>query len=78
MLLPEFWYEFNLKYTLVTKENTDKQLIKSDTEKYFIKYRGDYWEVDFNYEGGPILLANSVGMYYLAALMAKPNTPIDL
>ncbi|HMN26138.1 MAG TPA: hypothetical protein PKE38_16650, partial [Ignavibacteriaceae bacterium] len=68
---------FNLKYTLVTKENTDKQLIKSDTEKYFIKYRGDYWEVNFNYEDGPILLANSVGMYYLAALLEKPNTPID-
>ena len=77
LLLPEFWYEFNLKYTLVTKENTDKQLIKSDTEKYFIKYRGDYWEVNFNYEDGPILLANSVGMYYLAALLEKPNTPID-
>lgn len=77
LLSPEFWYEFNRKYALVTKENTDKQLIKSDTEKYFIKYRGDYWEVNFNYEGGPILLANSVGMYYLAALMAKPNTPLD-
>ncbi len=76
LLLPEFWYEFNRKYALVTKENTDRQLIKSDTEKYFIKYRGNYWEVNFNYEGGPILLANSVGMYYLAALMAKPNTNV--
>ncbi len=77
LLLPEFWYEFNRKYTLVTKENTDKQQIKNDIEKYFIKYRGNYWEVNFNYEGGPILLANSVGMYYLAALMAQPNTPVD-
>ncbi len=55
LLLPEFWYEFNRKYTLVTKENTDKQQIKNDIEKYFIKYRGNYWEVNFNYEGGPIL-----------------------
>jgi hypothetical protein len=59
------------------KKTQTNSKLKNDIEKYFIKYRGNYWEVNFNYEGGPILLANSVGMYYLAALMAQPNTPVD-
>ena len=49
---------------------------KSAGENYFIKYRGHYWEVNFNYPD-PILIENSLGMYYLAFFAAHPNTPID-
>lgn len=67
LFMSDNWIRF-LSDALIYEKEIEEGGKKAMSLGYFMKYRGDYWEISFGYSE-PLLVKNKLGLYYIAYMM---------